>query len=428
MSILDAISQFQNDPFGITGTKNSIQRSLENQIANLRAGANPQNSPSLAAAQSSGMTQNPLELLQQQLFSQINSLPSYRTPLDQLKEQAQSQINAQYDPTIQMLQSNIGSTTKKNHQSQADAKSMYNSLAQDLASQLPAITNQMKQAQDSASKRYSDAASQSQHDYSQQANQQQQILNQLGLQSAQQDASAQNQSDEKYFQNQNNLQKQQSLDALQQQGQSAETYQHNIADTSRLAGTNAAQDLASQLQDYLSQANSQLGGLESEKSSSLSALINQMQAADAQNAQSQRQNQIDNLMKMYNFQLDTQKEMDNQQKNSNLFKGTSGPSGAANYLAQSLGSDRSGTASQILQLINDTMADPNVIAGKHAQLDSSGKGMTDPVTGKPVTIQNTDQYMEDLLRSKMENSYGGYGTGDINSAINALLAYMGKLR
>jgi len=160
--------------------------------------------------------------------------------------------------------------------------------------------------------------------------------------------------------------------------------------------------------------------------------LQQLVSGDQQNAQSTRQNQIDNLMKMFNFQLDTQKEMDSQQnnaaKNNDLFKGTSGPSGASNYLAQSLGPDRSGTAEQIMKLINDTMADPNVVSGRHPQTDANGNVTTDQITGKPTTMQNTDQYLEDLLRSKMEGNGGGYSSGDINSAINALLAYLGKLR
>lgn len=431
-SIIDALNA-QGGVNGLMdpgGTANSLQRLIDQQIQGQRDAAKNQLPPGFGVLKLPQQQMDPLQLLQQQLFSQINSIPSYLTPLEQLRKQAEQQMSAQYDPMIQMLQQNISQTTKRGKQNETDAKNMYGSLAQDLASQIPGITNQMRQAQDEATNRYAQAQQQTQQDYSQQAQQQQQILNNLGLQSAQQAAGAQSASDQNYFQNQEQLSKQQALDALQQQGTADQSYQQNISNSANMAGTNAVADLQRQLEDYLGQANTQLGGLQAQKSSGIEALLQQLQSQNQQNAATQRQNQIDNLMKMFNFQLDTQKEMDknSQQKNSSIFQGTSGPTGAANYLAESMGGNRVNTEQQILKLINDTMADQNVIAGKHPQLDDKGKVVNDPMTGKPVTIQNTDQYLEDLLRNKMESSPGGYSTSDINSAINALLAYLGKLR
>lgn len=429
-SINDVIKQLSGGPLDAGGEANSIQRALENQIANLKAGANAQNSPSLRGIGQVGQgLQDPLQLLQQQLFQNMNSIPSYNTPLAELQKQAQAQVNAQYDPMISMLQSNITNSKSRSANDQKSAKDMYNSLASDIASQIPDITNQMQQAQHQTSQRYDQAQQQSNTDYQQQSNQQQQVLNQLGLQAAQQAAGAQSQSDQKYFDNQQNLQKQSAMDALQQQQGSATTYQHNLSDTSRMAGDNKVADLQQQLSQYLNQANTQLGGLQSEKSSGYQALLGQLQSADAKNASSMHQSQVDNLLKLYNFQLAAQKAENSQQQSNQLFKGTNGPTGAANYLAQMMGGDKTQTEQQILQMINDTMADPSVIAGRHAQVDANGKPAVDPATGKPLTLTNTNQYMEDLLRSKMEQTPGTpYSTGDINTAINALLAYLGQQR
>lgn len=432
MTILDALNGGGSIPLALdpTSLANSISRSLDQQVANLRAGANNRNSPSLNNP--ANQPQDPLALLQQQLFAQINAIPTYSTPIDQLRAQAQQQVNATYDPQIAQIQQGMKTTTGNAHTSESQAKDMYNSLAQSLAAEIPNITHQMSQARNDTNSRYQQAQQQSQQDYSQQAHQQQAVLSQLGLQSAQQATSVQGSADQNYFQNQENLQKNASLDALQQQGQNAQNYQQNSSDTSRLAGANAATDLEKQLQDYLAKANGQVGTLQAQKSSGLQTVLQQLMNSDAKNSQTQHQTQLDNLMKMFNFQLSAQKAMNsnaNAANNNQLFKGTSGPTGAANSLAQSLGPDRSNTAQQILQLINNTMSDPNVVAGKHAQTDSKGNPLTDPVTRRPVTVSNNDQYIEDLLRSKMENVPGSaYQTSDINSAINALLAYLGKLR
>lgn len=424
-TITDVIKSLAGGPLDLVGEANSVQRALENQIANLRATANPKNSPGMGAATPA----NPLQLLQQQLFQNINSIPSFATPLEQLQKQAHATINAQYDPSINMLMSQMGQAKTKSAKDQQSARDMYGALATDIASQIPDITNQMRQASDTASQRYDQAQQQSNADYQKNQQDQQNVLNQLGLQAAQQQAGAQSQQDQQYFTNQQNLQKQSALDALQQQGNSAVTYQHNLADTSRMAGDNQASALLQQLNDYLGQANNQLTGLQSAKDQGYQALLGQLQSSDAQHAQSTHQAEMDNLMKLYNFQLEAQKAQDAQQKNNQLFKGTNGPTGAANYLAQMMGSDRTGTEQQILQMINDTMADPNVIAGRHAQIDANGKPVVDQATGKPVTMTNTNQYIEDLLRAKMEQTSGTpYSTGDINTAINALLAYLGQQR
>lgn len=428
MSIVDALNAGGgvNGLLDPGGTAQALQRALEQQVANLRAGVNPSNSPSLGAAGGQAPL-DPFQALQQQLYQQINSIPSYSTPIDQLRKQAQSQVNAQYDPQIAQLLGTMRGEKTRSARNQGDAKNMYGSLAKDLASQIPGITNQMHQAQNQAGQRYDQAQQQSQGDYQQQANQQQAILQQLGIQSAQQATQAQSQDDQNYFRTQEGLQKNQALDALQQQGNADTSYQRNISNSSQMAGDNAVQGLRNQLNDYLNTANTQLGSLQSQKASGIESVLQQLINGDQKNAQSEHQNQIDNMLKLFNFQLAAQKAS-NSSAPAQIFKGTSGPAGAANYLAQTFGGDQSNTAQQILQIINDTMADPNVVAGHHAQTDAHGKPQVDPITGKQISLSNNDQYVEDLLRNKMESSAGGYSTGDINSAINALLAYLGKLR
>jgi hypothetical protein len=138
-------------------------------------------------------------------------------------------------------------------------------------------------------------------------------------------------------------------------------------------------------------------------------------------------------MDMANLQLKMQ-QMQQQAANQNqLFKGTNGPSGAANYLAGIYGGGPgtsggdSASSSAIMNAINDVMSNPNVIAGKY---DTGQKDMY----GQEKYNNITDAYLIDLLRQRMSGAGQGPLTGtqfsdaDINNAINALLAYQGKLK
>lgn len=414
MGILDEIAKIAN-PFlsAPSNQANFLQRALEQQVANLKAGVTPQNSPGYVSGGT--ISNDPLQSLQDQLMAQISSVPSYVTPIEVLRKQAQSQMNAQYDPLINALMTQMGQTTQRAHKNEAQAKSMYNALGQSFAADLPGIVQQSKMAEQETQRRYANAQQSMQNDYAKQSADQQAILERLGIQAAAPAANSQQQADQAYFAGQNQLEKQSALDALKQQSAAAQTYQSNLADTSRMAGVNTAQDIASQLEQYLQQAQGQMGTLQAQKSSGLEALLAQMQNADIQSANKMHQQEIDNLMALANFK---QKTLSNSSANG-PFRGTSGSQGAANYLAQMLGPDRTGTASQIVKLITDTMQNKDVVLGKH-------KIGVDPY-GKTLYAQNTDQFIQELLRRNLEKA-GGFAPSDVNAAIDALMAYMGKLR
>src|ERR1700754_1830312 len=277
MSILDELNKMASPFLNPSGTANALQRAIDKQAEAMRAGANPTNSPSMAVGGSLYQA-SPLDLLQQQLNQQLAQIPDYTTPTDQLRQQAEAQMNSQYDPLIQALQQQIQQTTSRATKNEGQAKDMYNSLAQGLAADIPQITQQAKAAQDETSNRYSQASQQLQNEYKTQANDQQDVLQRLGIQAAAPEANQQASTDQAYFQQQNDLSKQQALDAQQQQQASATNYQQNLSDTSRQAGLNTAQDIASQLEDYLQGANSQLGGLQAQRSSGIEALLGQLQS------------------------------------------------------------------------------------------------------------------------------------------------------
>lgn len=385
-----------------------------------------------------GPAANPYDMLQQQLFNAVNGVQAQTTPLDQLRKMATSQVSAQFDPQIQGLLDTMKGSQARGARSEKEARQMYGDLSKDFLSQLPDLTAQYAADDKATNARYDQAQQQMQGEYDKQAAEQDAVLKRLGVQAAQPDSSQQARDDQAYFQNQSNLDQQQQLNSMDQQQNASLDYQRGLGNSAKMAGENTAQDIAQQLSDYLTQSNGQLNTLRGQKQSGIAALLSQMQQQDAQSAESTRQKEIDNLMAMFNFQLSAQKAGDSaaskggimggiagapaQGGNGSLFKGTSGLSGASNYLAEQY-PNQPILATNLQQELNNVLSNPDVVKGKYV-LDPGNASL-----GKGPTYSNVGQeYMMDLLRQNMQQQGGKYNSGDINNAMNELLAYLGKLR
>lgn len=398
----------------------SIAEAIERQAANQKA----------QAAQKSGLTStDPFQMLQQQLFGAANNINVAATPLEQLQQMAQQQVSAQYDPQISALENEAAIHSKRGRQSAGTARDMYGALAKDTLSQLPGLTQQFKSEDDATNQRYDQAQQQMQGEYDQQAADQDAVLKRLGVQAASQDASQQSKDDQAYFQNQSESDQQNAQTALQQQQEAQSDYTQNSGNNAKMAGENTAQDIMSQLTDYLDQNSNQVQSLTAGKQSAIAALLQQMQSQDASRVQTESQQQFDNMMKMYQYQLDATKADSSLSGAASGFGAgtgasslTSGLPGAQNYLASQY-PDQPILAQNLMEQLNDVLSNKDVVNGKY-QLTPGDASM-----GKSPTYSDVgQQYMEDLLRNQFAKQNGRYSTGDINSTMAALEAYLGKLR
>lgn len=378
-------------------------------------------------SQKSSLTStDPYTALMNQIMGQYNSINVASTPYDQLKSIAEQQVGAQFDPMIALLQQQMTQHSNTAQSSANKAREMYNALGNDFLGQLPELTQQFAAEDKETNSRYDNAQKQLQQQYQSQQDQQNAVLQQLGIQAAAPDASKQAQDDQSYLQGQMEGDQQSAVNALKQQQLAQQNYTQNLGDTTKVAGENAAQDIRQQLSDYLNQAGTQMQGLQSQRGAALSSLLQQMQSQDADRVQKEEQQQFQNLMSLANFQLDTAKAAGSDANASQLFKGTTGLSGAQNFLAQQYPNSPV-LASNLMEDLQNVLSNKDVVNGKY-QLTPA-----DPSTGKAATYSDVGQeYMVDLLRQQIEKENqqvpGRYGTADVNNAINALLAYLGKLR
>lgn len=379
------------------------------------------------------------------LFQNYNSINVAPTPLEQLQKMAEQQVGAQFDPVIAALTQQMGQKQKRGKASQSEARQMYGDLATDFLSQLPQITQQFAAEDAATNQRYDNAQQQLQDMYGQQSKAQNAVLQNLGIQAAAPDASAQAKADQQYFQGSMESEQQAALNALQQQELAQSNYQQNLGNTTRVAGENTAQDIGRMLEDYMDTANTQMTGLKGQRGSALSTLLQQLQSQDASRVSNEEQQQFQNMMALSNFQLDAarlnadteaqrmnmllkQQDMMNQGSGGQdqLFKGTSANSGALNFLSQ-MYPDQPIMASNLMTQINDVLANEDVVKGKYVLNPG------DPALGKGPTYADVDQnYINNLLRREFEQENmqnpGRYSPADVANAIDALMAFMGKLR
>lgn len=371
---------------------------------------------------------NPFQMLQDQLFGAVNNINIAPTPLEQLRKMAEQQVAAQFDPMISALDQEMGTRTNRANRSQKSAREMYGSLSKDYLAQLPEMTQQFAAEDAETNQRYDQAQQQMGAEYQKNAGQQDALLKQLGIQAAAPDASQQMQEDQSYFQNQAELDQQSAISALDQQQNAQRDYQQNLGSNARMAGENLASDIGQQLEDYLGQASSQMTQLRGQRGGALAALLSQLQQQDSERVSNQRQQEFDNMMKLFNFQLQsTNSMMDNMPQQGQTGFGaegtlTTGTPGARNYLA-SVYPDQPIMAGNLNDLLTNVLQDKNVVNGKFV-LDPG-----DPAMGKSPKYSDVGQeYMMDLLRKQFDREGDRYGKNDINATMDALLAYLGKLR
>jgi polyribonucleotide nucleotidyltransferase len=138
------ITDALDNAFGGIGGVLSSSNPNDIAVAIERQAANQQNQADQKAMTLGGTAIDPFSALQQQLFSQANSIDVAPTPLEQLQKLAQQQVSAQYDPQISALGDAMQIHTRRAGKSSHEARDMYGSLAQDYLSQLPDITAHTK--------------------------------------------------------------------------------------------------------------------------------------------------------------------------------------------------------------------------------------------------------------------------------------------
>ena len=234
---------------------------------------------------------NPLQTILSQLRSimggggipqmpkfQPMQLPEYDP--NRFKKLAMTSVDEQFNPIINQILAQQGQMKTRAGQNRTIVQSLYNQLGNVEANEANVAKGQYDAAQKQSSQLYNDQRAQIAAGYARDAAAQRAEAKKLGIESLGLNEELAKQQGDQNFTNSLAAQDQQAQQsALQMQGNAAQQYDRAIANATRAEGIQAGQDISSQLENYLSQSNTDLAQTRSQRAGSINDLM--MKLADA---------------------------------------------------------------------------------------------------------------------------------------------------
>lgn len=242
---------------------------------------------------------------------QPQSMPSFDP--NRYKDEAQNAVNAQFNPILDQIRAQQTQTQGRAGTNKQVVGNLYQGAVNDINVGAAATQKQYDQTQAQSQQLYSDERNRIAAGYAADANAQRQEAKRLGTEALGVNEAIAKQTGDKQFADQmGSQQMQSSQQALGMQEQGAADYDKAIAQATRGEGINAQQDIMKQLEDYMSQSNSDIASTQSQAANASSDLMYKLaQAAydrDAQNTQFQYQQSRDYIGDQNNL-YDQQKDM-----------------------------------------------------------------------------------------------------------------------
>lgn len=286
---------------------------------------NPVGSPQMPQQSGTSGIQSILAQLQKLMSGGGTNMPQFQPmqmPVfdpNRYKNQAEESVNAQFSPIIQQILAGQGQTKQRAGQNRVAVRDLYGGAVNDINTQSAVGQKQYDASQVQSKQLYEDERNRIAAGYAADAAAQRAEAKRLGTEALGVNEAIGQQNSDKQFADQMQSQQMQSTQgALEQQQQAAGQYDRSIANATRQEGIEAQSDIMSQLEDYMSQSNSDLANTRAQQAGSITDLMQKLAGAgydrDAQNTQFQYQQQRDyigdqqNMMKMQQDQLMAQLE------------------------------------------------------------------------------------------------------------------------
>lgn len=227
---------------------------------------------------------------------QAQSLPNFDP--NRYKDQAEEAVNSQFSPILNQIYAQQKETQGRAKTNQGAVGDLYAQMAASLQNDAVADTKSYDTAQAKSKSMYDDERDKIAAGYAADAAAQRAAAKQLGTEAlGVNDAIAKQDADKQFADQQMGQQYMAQQGALGQQGAAASTYDRDIAQATRQEGVNAQGDIMQQLQDYMSQSNSDIANTRAQQAGSTTDLMMKLADAayqrDAANAQFGYQQQRD---------------------------------------------------------------------------------------------------------------------------------------
>ena len=296
--LLSGLSQQQNQPVMVPAFKPRLTTAdLINQNTD---------SPNMVQPQIP-VAENPVAKIMSQLQELLTQGPGggQYTPMsmptfdpNRYKKQAESAVSAQFDPIINEIMAQQKATQQRATTNKSGVANLYQGAVNDINLGAAQTQKDYDQTQAASKQLYNDERNRIAASYAADAAAQRAQAKKLGTEAlGVEDAINQQTADRQFADQLGSQQMQSSQNALGQQEQAQADYDKDMAVATRQEGINAQQDIGRQLEDYMSQSNSNIADTRSQEAGAVNDLMFKLaQAAydrDAQNAQFQYQQQRD---------------------------------------------------------------------------------------------------------------------------------------
>lgn len=241
---------------------------------------------------------------------QPQSMPSFDP--NRYKDEAQNAVNSQFNPILDQIRAQQGATQGRAGTNKQAVAGLYQGAVNDINVGAANTQKQYDQTQVESKNLYNDERNRIAAGYAADAAAQRTEAKRLGTEALGVNEAIAKQSGDKQFADQmGSQQMQSSQNALGQQEQGAADYDKAIAQATRGEGINAQQDIMRQLEQYMSQSNSDIASTQSQAANASSDLMYKLAESaynrDAANTQFQYQQSRDYIgdqNTLYNQQKD----------------------------------------------------------------------------------------------------------------------------
>lgn len=253
--------------------------------------------------------------LGQSLQMQPMQMPTFDP--NKYKNQAETSVNAQFNPIINQILAQQKQTQGRANTNKTEIGNLYQGAQQSIKADSAAAGQRYDQAQHQSNQLYTDERNRIAAGYAADAAAQRAEAKRLGTEALGTNEAIAKQTADRQFSDQMGSQQQQSdFNALGTQGQATQDYNTAIGNATKAEGITAQGDIMKQLQDYMTQSNSDLTNTRSQQAGSINDLMLKLADSgyqrDAQNTQFQYQQQRDAVGDNTNL-YDRQLQMLNQQ-------------------------------------------------------------------------------------------------------------------
>jgi hypothetical protein len=328
--------------------------------------------------------------------------PQYDERLARIE--AQSAVNAKYDPQINEILRMMAGTKSRAGQNKAELGRMFGALSQGMLAEIPATKLNYDAAQKSGNAQYDQLQQQIKGSYDESRKEQMDLFKQLNIEAAAPDALQGQSKDEAFYKAQAATDKQANWTNLEQLQQATQNYHTEMAGSAKFEGAERQADVMSQLEEMLGQYQGKLGDLRSAKQNDLMGALSQMQQAASKQQSDYQNQQFSRMLQLGNFKLALDKH-----NTAGSTAPKSGLSGAASYLGSNLGTNPS-AAKELMEILSGGISNP------------SPRDVQIPGSKSLRTLRPEEM----AARVKDVAARRGYGPLEQSMIYNAALTYYGK--